>query len=104
MCKLLGNENCPEARLEAAFEAEPDEHWPYEGSKANQRWLWYAVDHATTTVLAYVFGKRKDGVFKQLKALLEPFGMTRYYPDDSGAYERHLGAASTKSATAIPRK
>jgi insertion element IS1 protein InsB len=62
----------------------------YVGSKSNQRWLWYAVDHATNTVLAYVFGKRKDEVFKQLKALLEPFGISRYYTDDWGAYERHL--------------
>lgn len=46
------------------------------------RWLWYAVDHATNIVLAYVFGKRKDGVFKNLKALLEPFGISRYYTND----------------------
>ena len=26
--------------------------------KKPTRWLWYAVDHATNTVLAYVFGKR----------------------------------------------
>lgn len=32
--------------------------------------LWYAVDHATDTVRAYVFGKRRDDVFKELKALL----------------------------------
>ena len=50
-----------------------DEQWSYVGNKSNQRWLWYAVDHATNTVLAYVFGKRKDEVFKALKALLEPF-------------------------------
>ena len=29
-------------------------------------------------VLAYMFGRRKDTVFVQLKALLEPFGITRY--------------------------
>nr|WP_198246668.1 IS1 family transposase [methane-oxidizing endosymbiont of Gigantopelta aegis] len=40
------------------------------GNKSNQRWLWHAVDHKTNTVLAYVFGKRKDIVFKELKALL----------------------------------
>ncbi|MDI1278156.1 IS1 family transposase, partial [Methylobacter sp.] len=51
-----------------------------------------AVDHATNIVLAYVFGKRKDIVFKKLKALLEPFGISRYYTDDWGAYERHLEA------------
>lgn len=90
--ELLGKENRPEVRLEAAFEAELDEQWSFVGGKANQRWLWYAVDHATNTILAYVFGKRKDDVFKQLKALLEPFGITRYYTDDWGAYERHLDA------------
>jgi insertion element IS1 protein InsB len=43
--------------------------------------------HATNTVIAYVFGKRKDIIFKQLKALLDPFGIARYYTD-----ERHLDA------------
>jgi len=32
-------------------------------------------------VLAFVFGRRKDEVFLQLKALLKPFGLTRYYTD-----------------------
>jgi insertion element IS1 protein InsB len=67
-----------------------DEQWSFVGNKSNQRWLWYAVDHATNIVLAYVFGKRKDEVFKALKALLESFGISRYYTDDWGAYERHL--------------
>jgi insertion element IS1 protein InsB len=40
--------------------------------------------------LAYVFGRRKDAVFLQLKALLEPFGITCYYTDGWGAYERHV--------------
>ena len=40
--------------------------------------------------LAYVLGKRKDEVFKQLKVLLEPFGINQYYTDDWGAYECHL--------------
>ena len=32
----------------------------------------------------------KDAVFLQLQALLEPFGITRYYTDGLGAYERHI--------------
>jgi insertion element IS1 protein InsB len=56
----------------------------------NPRWLWHAIDHHTAKVLAYVFGRRKDEVFLQLKALLEPFGLTRYYTDYWGAYIRHL--------------
>ena len=31
-----------------------------------------------------------DEVFLQLKALLEPFGLTRYYTDHWGTYTRHL--------------
>src|SRR5256714_13892866 len=57
---------------------------------ANPHWLWHAIDHHTGKVLAYVFGRRKDTVFLQLKALLEPFGITQYYTDYWGAYTRHL--------------
>ena len=32
------------------------------------------ADHHTGKVLAYVFGRRKDEVFLQLKALLSPSG------------------------------
>ena len=31
-----------------------------------------------------------DEVFLRLKALLEPFGLTRFYTDHWGAYTRHL--------------
>ena len=44
-------------------------------------------------MLASVFARRKDEVFLQLKALLEPFGITRYHTDYWGAYTRHLDAA-----------
>ncbi|SCN47535.1 iso-IS1 ORF2 [methanotrophic endosymbiont of Bathymodiolus azoricus (Menez Gwen)] len=54
------------------------------GKKSNQRWLWHAVDHVTNTVIAYVFGKRKDVIFKELKVLLAPFKINRYYTDDWG--------------------
>jgi len=67
-----------------------DEQWSFVGKKSNQRWLWYAVDHTTNIVLAYVFGKRKDIVFKELKSLLEPLGISRYYTDDWGSYDRYL--------------
>ena len=71
-------------------EAELDEQWSFVKKKSNQRWFWYAVDHTTNMVLAYVPGKRKDVVFKQLKSLLDPFGIRRYYTDDLGSYERFL--------------
>ena len=62
-------------------EAELDEMWSFVGKKKDQRWLWHAIDHTTGVVLAYVFGRRKDEVFLQLKTLLEPFGLTRFYTD-----------------------
>ena len=67
--------------------------WSYVRSKVNPRWLWHASDHRSGTVLAYVFGRRQDTVFVQLKALLASFGITRFYTDGWGAYERHLDAA-----------
>lgn len=38
--------------LPACEEAELDEQWSFVGRKSQQRWLWYAVDHRTNTVLA----------------------------------------------------
>ena len=48
--------------------------------------------HHTGKVLAYVFGRRKDTVFLRLQQLLEPFGITKFYTDGWGAYERHIEA------------
>jgi insertion element IS1 protein InsB len=75
---------------EAVEEAECDEMWSFVRSKEQQRWLWYAIDPATGKLLAYVFGDRKDEAFVRLKVLLAPFGITRFYTDDWGAYERHI--------------
>ena len=71
-------------------EAEVDEMGSFVRKKKEPRWLWHALDHRTGKVLAYVFGRRKDEVFRQLQALLGPFGITRYYRDSWGAYERNL--------------
>jgi insertion element IS1 protein InsB len=72
--------------------SELDELWNDVGSKANPRWLWHAIDHHTGKVLAYVFGRRQDEVFLRLQVLLKPFGITKFYTDGWGAYERHLDA------------
>jgi len=40
--------------------------------------------------LAFTFGKRKDKVFKELQAMLKPFGIGHYYSDDWGAYTRNI--------------
>ena len=85
-------ESCRADELEEGrgLSSELDEMWSYVGKKANPRWLWHAIDHHTGKVLAYVFGRRQDEVFLRLQALLEPFGITRFYTDGWGAYERHI--------------
>jgi insertion element IS1 protein InsB len=48
--------------------------------------------HHSGTILAYVFGRRKDSIFLELQDLLKPFGITRFYTDGWGAYERHIAS------------
>lgn len=79
-----------EVEISRIEDTEVDEMWSFVGKKKDQRWLWHAIDHGSGRVLAYVFGRRQDEVFLKLKALLEPFGITRYYTDHWGAYTRHL--------------
>jgi len=79
--------------IQKVAEAEVDEMWSFVESKDHQRWLWHAIEHQTGQVLAYVCGTREDEVFLELKALLKPFGITRFYTDGWGAYRRHLDPA-----------
>ena len=81
-----------ELEVRRVLNSELDEMWSYVCKKANPRWLWHAIDHHTGKVLAYVFGRRKDNVFLRLQQLLEPFGITKFYTDGWGAYERHIEA------------
>jgi insertion element IS1 protein InsB len=75
-----------------ALEVEVDEMQSFVGDKEAARWLWHALDHHTGHIVAYVVGSRADDAFLELKALLAPFGVTRYYSDKWGAYRRHLPA------------
>ncbi len=76
--------------IQQVNEAEMDEMWSYVGDKGHQRGLWHAIDHHSGTILAYVLGTHTDTVFVKLKQLLAPFGMTRFYTDDWGTYQRNL--------------
>ena len=79
-----------EVVIRRAGAAEVDEMWSYVKRKTEPRWLWHAIDHHSGKLLAHVFGRRQDEVFLKLKALLEPFGITRDYTDYWGAYTRHI--------------
>ena len=64
-------------RVEAA---EVDEMWSCVGNKAQQGWLWHAIEHLSGVVLASAFGSRADAVFVELKKWLNPFGLVHFYP------------------------
>ena len=74
--------------------AEADEMWSYVQNKGDRRWLWYAIDHNTREILAYVFGERelegKNEAFLELRALLEPFGIKTFYTDGLSTYKGNL--------------
>jgi IS1 family transposase len=74
--------------------AELDEQWSFVSRKSNQRWLWLAIEHESRVVLAFAFGRRTDEVFSELKSLLTPYGITTFYTDAWGAYDRNLPAAN----------
>jgi insertion element IS1 protein InsB len=67
-----------------------DEMWSFVGKKAQQRWLWHAIDHTSRVILAYVCGTHEDEVFLQLKEYVRPLGIARFYTDNGGVYTRHL--------------
>ena len=85
-----GEGEVPAVVVHKVQEAELDEMWSFVGRKQHPRWLWGALDHQTGRILAYVFGRREDRALQQLKALLAPFGVRRFYTDGWGAYHRHL--------------
>jgi len=55
-----------------------------------RRWLWHAIDHSTGAVLAYVLAPHQDHALVSLINLLTPFGITRFFTDAWGGYERIL--------------
>jgi insertion element IS1 protein InsB len=79
-----------EVEIHKVDESEVDEMWSFVQKKEQQRWLWHAMDHQSGVVLAYVCGTREDDVFLQLQTLLQPFGISRFYTDHAGVYQRHL--------------
>jgi insertion element IS1 protein InsB len=67
-----------------------DEMWSFVGNKKQQRWLWHAIDHATGAVLGYVLAPHQDNALVALLDLLRPFGVTQFFTDAWGGYERIL--------------
>ena len=67
-----------------------DEMWSFYHDKKHQIWLWWAIDHATNTPLAYTFGTREHKYLDELLALLSPFNIAAVYADDNYAYRDRI--------------
>ena len=67
-----------------------DEMWSYYHDKSHQLWLWWAVDHATNTPLAFTFGTREHKHLDELLDLLSPFPIGTVYADNNFAYQSRL--------------
>jgi insertion element IS1 protein InsB len=89
----------PAVVIRKVREAELDEMWSFVGRKKQPRWLWEALDHRTGRVVAYVFGHREDQALLELKALLAPLGIRRFYTDGWGAYGEQAGDATAGTET-----
>jgi insertion element IS1 protein InsB len=69
---------------------EADAFWSYIGSKAEQRWTWYALDRARGTLLAYQNGRRTDAGWAQLLAKLAIFPIRYYDTDNWQSYPKSI--------------
>ncbi|MDD5581383.1 MAG: IS1 family transposase [Methylobacter sp.] len=91
-----------EVRLEPACqEAELAEQWSVSQTRIGGG---TPLTPATNTVLAYVFGKRMDIVFQDVKAMLAPFNSNRYFTDDWGLTNGIWKLAGMRSASATSKR
>ena len=90
--KKVKSEKPVDVTICKALPAEMDEMWSYYHDKSHQIWLWWAVDHATNTPLAFTFGTREHKNLDELLTLLEPFPIGKVYTDNHFAYQRKIPA------------
>ena len=76
--------------VEIILSTEADEFWSYVGSKANQRWTWYAIDRASGVILAWQNGRRTDENCAQLLEKLSVFPIRYFHTDDWQSYKKYI--------------
>ena len=69
---------------------EMNEMWSFIYDKSHQCWLWWAIDHNATVVLAYCFGTREHKYLVELLVLLSLFKIKCVYDDDNFVYQSHV--------------
>lgn len=69
---------------------ELDEQWSYVGKKQQQRWLWLAICHKTSQIVAYCFGRRTHESFELLLKTLQHFKVELFFSDDWSSYSKYI--------------
>ena len=90
--KKIEGENPIDVLICKTISTEMDEMWSFYHDKSHQIWLWWAIDHATNTPLAFTFGTREHKILDDLLALLQPFPIRRVYTDNNFAYHKRIPA------------
>ena len=76
-----------EVEIISGTEAEMDEMWSFVHDKAQQYWLWWAIDHKTGIPLAFCFGTQEHKYLDELKKMLEGVNIVTVYTDGNPAYQ-----------------
>ncbi len=97
-------ENPIDVDIRPTLSTEMDEMWSFYHDKSHQIWLWWAVDHATNTPLAFTFGTREHKNLDELLALLKPFPIATVYADYNFAYEKRIPAEQLVSGKKNTKK
>lgn len=89
-------------------EVQLDEFWSFvKHRRQGKRWVWYAFDKETGTILAFQIGKRNDATCRKLLRKLQHLNIEKYCTDDWKSYktyipkEKHI--ISKKKTTHIER-
>lgn len=90
--KEIGAQKPIDVVIRSTLSTEMDEMWSFYHDKSHQIWLWWAIDHATNTPLAFTFGTREHRNLDDLLALLKPFPIGTVYTDNNFAYQKRIPA------------
>jgi insertion element IS1 protein InsB len=69
---------------------EIDEMWSFVRSKSQQRWLWYAYDRESKTILDFVVGRRTDEACQFLLQKLSRYTIETIHTDNWEAYSKFI--------------
>ena len=83
---------------QACNEPNIDEVCSFVGKKSNQRRLYTRSAIKQIRSLLIFLENEKNSFSKSLKDHLAPFGITRFYIDNGGTYERHIDSSAHEIA------